>query len=216
MNLLNAYSRAMARARRKATRFCKNENFRNRYYPRDDGAFMSEVRSALYDGVNVTFDNLRNHHSLAALAAMLMAAGPSSRTEVTTFNWDDLLEYYLEFHGYVAVSVYDKFWAESADVTIFHPHGFLPYFKSMRSNELVFDQYSYSQIMGSETLWKQTLLHSFRTRTCILVGLSGGGPNLDVALMRARDDHASKNNNTLYWGVTLTTDRTTSARWEKA
>ena len=44
-----------------------------------------------------------------------------------TFNYDDLLEIYLEFHGLVVEPIWrDEHWASNADIRIYHPHGFLP------------------------------------------------------------------------------------------
>ena len=41
----------------------------------------------------------------------------------------------------------------------------------------------------------------FRRRTCLFVGLSGDDSNLDSMLVEAQESHASKLENTCYWGV---------------
>jgi hypothetical protein len=146
---------------------------------------------------------------------MLLAAGPGSRTEVVTFNWDDLLEKYLSLHGRIALPIYEELhWAQNADVTVFHPHGYLPYKNDLvRSKKLIFDQLSYDEIMGSETIWKQVLLGLFRTRTCMLIGLSCDDPNLSALLVRVKGEHASLANNTIFWGVVFTAGEKTRQRW---
>jgi hypothetical protein len=191
------------------------EVFKNRYHPNDQESFFSEVREALYQGVNISFDQMMSHHTLSGILSMLLAAGPSARTEVVTFNWDNLLEEYLTLHGRVVNPVYEEMhWSRTADITVFHPHGYLPFKDRLaRSEKLIFDQYSYDEIMGAETIWKQVLLGLFRNRTCILIGLSGDDPNLSGLLVRVKREHASLTTRTLYWAVTFITERDASQRW---
>lgn len=192
------------------------EEFKNQYHRRDQESFFSEVKDALYEGITIGFDQMMTHYTLAGVLSMLMAAGPNARTEVVTFNWDDLLERYLALHGRVAVPVFEeKHWAQTSDVTVFHPHGFLPYStKLLPSERLVFDQYSYDEIMGSDTIWRQVLLGLYRTRTCVLIGLSGDDPNLSSLLLRVKEQHASISSQTLFWAVVFTTDKGTADRWQ--
>jgi len=193
------------------------EEFRHKYHSRNPDSFLAEVKETLYDGVSVGFDQMMSHYTLSGILSMLLAAGVGSRTEVVTFNWDNLLEKYLSLHGRVVVPVYEeKHWAQSADVTIFHPHGYLPYKDdTTRSEKVVFDQFSYDEIMGSDTIWKHVLLGLFRTRTCVLIGLSGDDPNLSALLLRVKDQHASFGASTLFWAVTFTTKEASREAWEE-
>jgi hypothetical protein len=191
------------------------EIFKNQYHTRNQDSFLLEVKKVLYDNVKIGFDQMMSHHVLSGILSMLLAAGPSVRTEVVTFNWDDLLERYLALHGRVVIPVFEeKHWSQAADITIFHPHGYLPYKNDLvRSERVIFDQHSYDEIMGSDTIWRQVLLALFRTRTCVLIGLSGEDPNLTALLVRARKEHASNATRTLYWAVVFTTDKGASQGW---
>ena len=126
------------------------EEFKYRYHRNNQESFLSEVKETLYQGVNIGLDQMMSHHTLSGILSMLLAAGPSARNEVVTFNWDNLLEEYLTLHGRVVIPVYEeKHWSRTADITVFHPHGYLPLKDGLaRSEKLIFDQYSYDEIMG--------------------------------------------------------------------
>ena len=193
------------------------EDFRNRYHKNDQAGFVSAVKLALYHDVKIGFDEMMSHHTLAGILSMLLAAGPGRNAEVVTFNWDNLLERYLSLHGRVALPVYEEqYWAQVADVTVFHPHGYLPYQDDVTgSRALIFDQLSYDKIMAKETIWKQVLLALFRTRTCMFIGLSCTDPHLLALLVQVKEEHASLVNGTLFWAVTFTTDAATEERWKE-
>jgi hypothetical protein len=191
------------------------EDFRNKYHSRDQDSFLADVKETLYKGIDISFSRMMSHHTFSGILSILMASGPGTRTEVVSFNWDNLLEKYLALHGRVVASVFEEIhWAQSADVAIFHPHGYLPYGEITRSEKVIFDQLSYDEIMGSETIWRQVLLSLFRTRTCVLVGLSGEDQHLSALLYRVKKEHASFVNRTLFWAVAFTTSESSRGSWE--
>jgi hypothetical protein len=184
------------------------ENFRSVFFKNDTTAFLRAVHSTLYDGVSIDYEKMLKNATLGALGALVMASHRGSASEVITFNWDDLLELYLEYHGFVTLPVSsEKHWAGSADVTILHPHGFLPFdLNRGTSDDIVFDMMSYGESIGKEDRpWRQRLLSIMRSRTCLFIGLSGNDHNLNSLLMTCKPQHASLNENTLYWGVSFTT-----------
>ena len=185
------------------------EFLRNKFYRNDSDKFRADVKKALYRDVGVSYEVVRRCDTLAAVGSLAMTSRRGSASQLITFNWDDLLETYLEYHGFVTASVdSDRHWATATDVTIFHPHGFLPLSATRRDSEsIVFDQLSYTSIMGEEgRLWRQTLLSIMRSRTSILIGLSGNDDNLDLLLMECKGGHASMLERTAFWGVTYTTN----------
>jgi hypothetical protein len=191
------------------------EAFRHRYHHGVYQPFVDEVKQVLYDGVTIGFDEMMSHHVLAGVLSILMAAGPISPTEVITFNWDNLLEKYLALHGRVVAPIYEeRHWAQSADVSVFHPHGYLPYKESTSSSKLIFDQLSYDEILGKDTIWRQVLAGLFRTRTCVLIGLSVLDPDLRSLLVRVKEEHASRNSQTRFWAVTFTDEETSKQKWQ--
>lgn len=184
------------------------EYFRLQHYSSDPDGFKEAVHKALYGNAKVDFNTLRANRTLAALGALVMSSKRGNASDVITFNFDNLLELYLEYHGFMTDSVSnDIHWIQSADVNIFHPHGFLPIDpKEPKSEEIVLDQRSFSKVVGRhENLWHQTAMTIFRRRTCLFVGLSGEDPNLDSMLVEVQQRHASKLENTHYWGVKFST-----------
>jgi hypothetical protein len=110
--------------------------------------YRSLVKQALYDGVK--FDNILHGDLLISLGALLIGSKRGSITEVINFNFDDALEWYLFLHGYKVEAVSDfPFLRTNADVTIYHPHGFLPFHDNFTESDfLIFSQLSYDKKMG--------------------------------------------------------------------
>ena len=194
------------------------EDYRSTYFPGDVPGFLADVKSSLYRDVKVDFGSMRSHNSLAAIASLAMGSRRVGVSEIVTFNFDDLLEIYLEYHGFVTVSVGDRtYWSKSGDVTVLHPHGLLP--RSSRrtaSADIVFDQYSYTEAIGTKgSAWRQLLLSIMRTHTCLFIGLSGDDDNLDSLLERCGKQHASRLDNSLFWGVAFSTTDKNARFWKR-
>ena len=195
------------------------ERFRLKYYNGDNGGFVDAIRQSLYDGISVNFKDLRKNDTLAAIGALVMSSIRGSASEVITFNFDNLLEMYLEYHGFVTNSVTEpRHWAGKSDVTIIHPHGFIPNDKDIGdSSEVVFDQRSFASTIGDEAnLWRQKVATLLRTHTCIFIGLSGDDLNLDSILLTCKQNHAGLESRTAFWGISFTTSPETfvKERWE--
>jgi NAD-dependent SIR2 family protein deacetylase len=187
------------------------EYLNNKFYEKDPQAFVDEVKEVLYLSIkDVGYETLRRCDTLAAIASLAMASRRGSASDIITFNWDDLLEIFLQYHGFRTESIVsDHHWSAAADVTIFHPHGFLPFSKGVqRSERIVFDQMSYTAIMGQQgQLWRSTLVSIMRCRTCVIIGLSGNDDNLDLLLSECKSSHASLQEQTAFWGVTYITSK---------
>ncbi len=195
------------------------EYFRQRYFKSDPVGFKRAVHDALYRSVNLDFQTIRENATLAAIGALVMASRRGSVSEVVSFNYDNLIELYLSYHGFVAASIAEeKHWRPAADVTVFHPHGFLPYdCEKAFSKEIVLDQESYSVMLGDKSkIWRQTILGVIRHKTCLFIGISGDDGNMDSMLLECRDTHAYVLNNTAYWSVVFSTDftREKSESWK--
>lgn len=196
------------------------ERFRLTYFKSEEAGYFSAIRESLYEGIDIDFKKLRQNDTLAAIGALVMSSIRGSASEVVTFNFDNLLEKYLEYHGFVTLSVYEpKFWAGRADVTVLHPHGFIPFDPTEpTSSQIVFDQQSFAKIIGDEANpWRQKVLTLLRTHTCIFIGLSGDDLNLDSMLLASRDSHAGVDSKTFFWGLAFTTAKDTYTRdkWEE-
>lgn len=165
--------------------------------------YLHTVSKALYEGVNIDFWTLKP--LLAAIGALVMASKRGSASTIITFNFDDVLESYLEFHGFVATSVLSgRHWADGADVRIYHPHGFLPLRPGISTSpEIVLDQTSYGKALGDK-MWREVLLSTMRSHFCLFVGLSGSDLNLESFLQECRSDHASYGDGLSLWGLRFT------------
>lgn len=178
---------------------------RIRKYRDNTARFLQDVRKALYEGVNLNFETLRSSDLLVAIGALVTSSIRGSASHVITFNFDDILETYLEYYGAVTRSVSkQRYWTGNQDITIFHPHGFLP-FDSRReaSDELVFGTQEFIRMMetGTRNLWRANLVTLLRTKTFIHIGMSGQDIHLQSLLQEAWDNHAVRDDRVLFGGV---------------
>jgi hypothetical protein len=188
----------------------KAEYFQSTYYKNDDNGFLDAVHESLYRTVNSSYEVMRRSDTLAAIASLAMTSRRGSASQVITFNWDDLLETYLEYHGFVTTPIASAVhWTTATDVCVFHPHGFLPLSnKRKRSSKIVFDQWSYTSIMGEKgRLWRESLSAVMKSRTCLFIGLSGNDDNLDLLLGECMDSHASTTEHSANWGIVYTSGK---------
>jgi len=169
--------------------------------------YHDAVSKALYANTKIDVLSLRRSRMLSSIASLMMASLRGHVSEVVTFNFDDLLERYLEWHGAVVHSVIEESQpAASADVTIYHPHGMLPSLVGApRSGDIVFDKESFSSIVGRDwKLWRQTTFSVLRRHFCVFVGLSGNDLNLSSLLQDSNASHRATGARKEYWGVRFT------------
>ena len=174
------------------------EYFRTTFFSNDKTGFLNAVHQALYAEANIDFSSLRGHSTLAAIASLTMASLRGSASNIITLNFDNILEIYLRYHGFVVNSIYnDRHWYGRKDVTVYHPHGFIPFdAHDEKSDDIVFDQKSYSLFASDKgKLWRQLVQNIMFRHTCLFIGLSGKDMNLDRFLIETLDKHASKKDN---------------------
>ena len=108
-------------------------------------AYLDIVQKQLYAGRSVSMEMLTANRTLSAIAALAMSSVRGAVGNVITYNFDDLLELYLSYHGFKIQLVSDvPSWNERADIRILHPHGFLPSPESSwpRTNWILLDRQS--------------------------------------------------------------------------
>jgi hypothetical protein len=196
------------------------EAFHSEFFATDHSGYVKAIHDALYDrSVRVDFEEMRRNATLAAIASLVMSSRRGRVAHVVTFNFDNLLEIYLQYHGFVVRSIAeDNAWAGVADVAVLHPHGLIPYgAPDKSSSQIVFDRSSYATVIGdAKNAWRQQILCILRSHTCLFIGLSGDDDNLLSMLMDCKGHHASDANNSAFWGATFTTASTDQADiWEK-
>lgn len=168
--------------------------------------FATDLRKSLYQGFSL--DKLKGEESpmLSALGALVMSSVRGSAVNVVTFNYDDLLETYLRWRGFVVDSVSAlPAWNGSADITVLHPHGCLPVdLKRPVTSGVVVTQKDYDRIVGdAKNYWRQRLTEVLRSTTPVFIGLSGTDSNLTSMLTEVQDCHPSKGTDH-FWGLRVT------------
>jgi len=147
--------------------------------------YQDWIREALYREVAKYDMRIVNDQWLLALGALLMTSARGSVSQVLTYNFDDLLEAYLEMHGFCIQTVTDlPALLGTSDVTIYHPHGFLPLLSTHHaSRHIVFDRASYElRLAESSDPWNERVRDMLVSKVTIFLGLSGNDPCLRTAL----------------------------------
>jgi hypothetical protein len=136
------------------------------------------VRECIYQGISYD-KSIIKQDLLIAFGAMLMGSNRGSVGEVVNFNFDDVLEWYLGLHGFKTQVVKTiPSLHQRADVTIYHPHGYLPKSDEKKMSDfLIFSKSSSEKRQGKpHNLWMEMLRGLFQNKVVLFVGLSGEDP----------------------------------------
>ncbi|MBF0603547.1 MAG: SIR2 family protein [Nitrospirae bacterium] len=192
------------------------ERFGLTHFKNDPPGFLNLVHQYLYSKkgrlVDIGFGRLSRQPLLRAIGALVMASSRGHANQIITLNFDNILETYLQYYGVTVNTVFrPNQWVGRHDVTVLHPHGFLPQnSKQPRSNELIFDQTSFLKAIGNpDHPWNQRIQSIIRTHTCLWIGLSGNDLHLQHWALNAKDHHAAREDDSAqYHVVWFTTDQT--------
>ncbi|MBS4005884.1 MAG: SIR2 family protein [Afipia sp.] len=171
------------------------------HFRNDVPGFLSAVKRQLYDNLSLDFEQIRKNDTLAAIGSLVMSSKRGSAAKVISLNYDDLLENYLEFHGFVTTPVWKlAHWANTSDVTVYHPHGFLPLAPDRSDSEdIVLGTQQYHDVMTSK--WRPLLESFLRTHTFLYIGLSGSDVHLQSLVHGISQVHAITNERICYHTV---------------
>ena len=141
--------------------------------------YKKHVKTCLYEGIDLN-NNVIKQDLLIAIGAMLMGSMRGSVTDVVNFNFDDILEWYLNIHGFRTNVITNIPYLDSgADAKIHHLNGFLPNFlpETSMSNFLIFSKHSMELRMGAVyDLWKEKFRTMLQSKIFLFIGLSGNDP----------------------------------------
>jgi hypothetical protein len=183
-----------------------------------DRARLAELlRQKLYENFRRSLRTMQENKLLVALGALIMSASRSNLVQIISFNYDDLLEVYLSYHGFVVVPVYEMpTWASRADATIFHPHGFLLSTEGTQPmGRIVLSQLDYDDGQNQWIPWKNLIIDRLSSTTPLFIGLSGNDQNLTGILAHLKDTHVSRRAGEPFWGFRIALDSDdTSDEWE--
>lgn len=146
--------------------------------------YPDEVLEALYRGVPVYDVDTMRGRLLMSLGSLVMKSTRGGARAIVTYNYDDLLEWYLEYHGFTVDSVPClPSLRRNADVVVYHPHGFLPRlpkYAEQRSERIVFGQRSYEIAIRPDTPWNRLQMSLFGESVVLIIGMSGDDPHIRV------------------------------------
>jgi hypothetical protein len=131
---------------------------------------------------------------LIAIGALVMPSARGSIRDVITLNFDDLLEWYLRLHGFSATSVttFPTYLRSDYDVTVFHPHGFLPLVDNREAtNWLVLRHSEFVARLArtSGEAWPNYLTSLFMTKRLLAIGSSMSDIDIEVHMAAAHKEH---------------------------
>jgi len=137
---------------------------------------------------------------LTAVGALLMGSRRGRIREAWTLNFDDVVEWHLRRHGFVSQVVTEiPCLLRDVDVTIHHPHGFIPFDDTARASaDIVFDDRSYAnRSVGVDQPWRTAVQWALRSKVFVALGLSWSDGLLKTLLLESSGQ--IKNRPTAFW-----------------
>lgn len=149
-----------------------------------DGTLARSVHKTLYHEFDRDLRSLRKSDLLSALGSLAMGGRRGRVRSVVTFNYDDVLETYLSYHGFsVASTDAMPSLATCSDVEVYHPHGLLPLaLDDQKAYKVLITRKHYDEVLGKPTPWRNLLGHLLSTHLSVFVGLSGSDTHLSQLL----------------------------------
>jgi len=169
--------------------------------------FSETVRKCLYKRFNSSVDDICSHRLLASIGALARPAKRGSVAHIITFNFDNLIETYLEYYGIQVqpIATLPTWDSNLYDVTILHPHGLLPLDSRDAVTPIVFTKLDFQRIIGeTKNKWRTRMGAILNSNTCLFLGLSGEDENLMGLASETKNTHVSSSRQDCYWGVRIT------------
>lgn len=158
---------------------------------KDARTFIEKVHATLYRNSRSAQRDFLRQELLLALGSMVMKSRRGSIRDVITFNFDDVLERYMRIHGFSVQVVYNiPTLIRDDDVTVYHPHGFVPLERgvSQSSDFLIFSKNSFDERLGDALNgWTQLTIDTLTRKVGLFVGLSVEGPNFGPAMQQVKN-----------------------------
>ncbi|WP_347839600.1 SIR2 family protein [uncultured Draconibacterium sp.] len=153
--------------------------------------YISTVKDVLYARYNPQLKEIAGNELLVALGALIIGSKRGKATNVITYNYDDVLETYLLYHGYMPNVISQVPYVKiDADVQVYHPHGYLPkYFGE--DSKIVLDQDSYSDSGNILDPIYREIESAALSSTLLMIGTSGEDNNINSLLVNVKKSHIS-------------------------
>jgi hypothetical protein len=181
----------------------------------DRKVFAEAVRTSLYGGPStVSLPDLSSNRLMVAIGALSMAGLRGGVSEIVTFNFDDLLERYLQYHGFLVRSTpILPALSSRQDVEILHLHGLLPSdIATSIPSGIVFTESDFDDVVGDRSdFWHQRVTQIMRSNVCLFMGLSMSDGRLRQMVMEVSKSHPILKREK-YWGFRLCADESDGRR----
>jgi hypothetical protein len=179
------------------------ECFRERCCSGSNEELFAVMQTALYKDISTSFEDLRHNEFLAAIAALVARMRPAKVSQLIALNCDDLLETLIEYHGLTCQLITsDRFWAQQADVVVYHPNGLFSAPPSINRREMVMLAASrYADLGDPVNLWAETISTVMRSHVCLFICVSEADMQLLEPLM-TRNYHVHVSPEP-FWGVSM-------------
>lgn len=153
--------------------------------------FMDSLYKGLYCGYKKS-PHFYSKTTLSYIAELALKLRYSRRFNVITYNYDNFLEQILTHKGIEYNSIYNEDGKIDDKLSVFHPHGFLPYDikkaeYSNYKNFIVFSESEYHKLYNNPLSWAMVLQqYLYRKNAYLFVGCSLTDPNLRRILENTR------------------------------
>ena len=146
--------------------------------------FMDSLYKGIYGSYRGKVFYYSNTTSLECIVNLIFRLQHGRRFNIITYNYDDFLEQMLTYKGIEYNSIYNKEGKIDDKLSVFHPHGFLPYgtkrgdYASFK-DFIVFSESEYHELYNNPLSWSMVLQHYlYRESAYLFVGCSLTDPNL--------------------------------------
>ncbi len=141
---------------------------------------MDLIENALYKNNTFSLDtnSILGNKLLVALSFLLMNGKKGGVDSVITLNYDCLLEWYMSLMGFTVQTVHTlPSNLGNSDLTIFHPHGYVPsaLYSKARGNNIILGRDSANLRLSKEdgpVSWIEFITDRFYSKIMIFLGMS--------------------------------------------
>lgn len=146
--------------------------------------YIKLIREELYKNANFDFLTVSNKDLLIAISALVVGKARGRVKNIVTYNFDDVLEWYLNILGLTTSNISPKtlIKTKNSDIDVTHIHGFIPNDKKfgIGSDKIIFSKMEFEDRQIQDSYWKDHLYDFFRKNIVVTIGISPGSLEDDI------------------------------------